>query len=64
MCQTVVMRVNDPGEIRMIHALKCRMLTTHKVQLRVIGGIVVGLTGMYGMFVMLYRWVDAGTAGI
>ena len=40
------------------------MLTTHKVQLRVFGGIVVGNTGTAGMLIMLCTCVDAGTAGI
>ena len=40
------------------------MLTTHKVQLRVVGGIVVGNTGMAGIEIMLSACVHAGTAGI
>ena len=47
-----------------IMGLKCRMLTTHKVQLRVLVSIVLVNTGTDGMFVILCTLVDAGTAGI
>ena len=42
--------------------LKCRMLTTLKAQLRVLGGILVWNTGAYGMLVMVWTWVYAGMA--
>ena len=44
--------------------LKCTTLTTHKENLRVIGGIVQLDTGAYGMLVMVHTWVDASTAGM
>ena len=41
--------------------LKCRMLTTLKGYLKVLGGILVWNTGM---LVMVWTWVYAGTASM
>ena len=40
------------------------MLTTLKGQLRLLGGILGWNTGTYGMLVMVWTWVYAGTASM